>query len=72
MGPAAGVAMLVGIGMVLVGWLFFRRPGVPLWTAYAPVWRAGEYLTTPGVLLWLAAVPVLVAAFVLAVLASRT
>ena len=43
---------LVGLGMVLLGWLFFRRPGVGFWKA-APVWRANQYLKPPGAALWI-------------------
>jgi hypothetical protein len=42
---------LAGIGLVLLGWLLFRRSGVAFWT-FAPVWRANHYLKAPGVLLW--------------------
>jgi hypothetical protein len=44
---------LFGIGMVSVGWLFFRRPGVGLWT-FPPVWEANYYLKPPGAALWIA------------------
>ena len=51
---AAGMIMTpIGLGMVLVGWLFFRKPGVGLWT-FAPVWRANQYLEPPGAALWIA------------------
>jgi ABC-type phosphate transport system permease subunit len=45
--------LLSSIGMVLLGWLFFRRPGVGFWT-FAPVWRANHYLKPPGAALWIA------------------
>jgi hypothetical protein len=45
------IVELVGIGIVLLGWLLFRRPGVAFLT-YGPIWRAGEYLRPPGVALW--------------------
>jgi hypothetical protein len=51
---ATGITVeLVGIGLVLLGWLFFRRPGVGFWTL-APVWRANRYLKPPGAALWVA------------------
>jgi hypothetical protein len=43
--------VLAGIGMVLLGWLLFRRPGMAFWTL-APVWRANQYLKPPGAVLW--------------------
>jgi hypothetical protein len=45
--------MLIGLGMVLIGWLFFRKPGVAFWT-FAPVWRASKYLKPLGAALWIA------------------
>jgi hypothetical protein len=54
MAPALALMLIVvGIAMMLSGWLFFRRPGVPFWT-FAPIWRANEYLFPPGVALWIA------------------
>jgi hypothetical protein len=47
------IAFLVGIGMALAGWLFFRRPGVAFWT-FAPVWRAKAFLWPLGAALWVA------------------
>jgi hypothetical protein len=46
------IVELIGIGMVLLGWLLFRRPGVAFVT-FAPIWRAGQYLRPPGVALWI-------------------
>jgi hypothetical protein len=52
--PTLGlILMVVGIALMLSGWLFFRLPGVPFWT-FAPIWRANEYLYLPGVALWIA------------------
>lgn len=42
---------IAGLAQVLVGWLFYRLPGVSFWT-FAPVWRAGNYLSPVGVALW--------------------
>jgi hypothetical protein len=42
---------LGGLAQVVVGWLFFRLPGVAFWT-FAAVWRAGNYLSAVGVALW--------------------
>ena len=42
---------LAGIGMVFLGWILFRRPGVAFWT-FAPVWRANHYLKPLGAVLW--------------------
>jgi hypothetical protein len=49
----ATTLMLIGIGMVLLGWLFFRRPGVGFLTV-APIWRANQYLKPLGAALWIA------------------
>ncbi len=46
------ILMLTGVGMVLLGWLLFRQPGVSFWT-FAPVWRANQYLKPPGAVLWI-------------------
>jgi ABC-type phosphate transport system permease subunit len=43
----------IGFGLVMLGWGFFRRPGVAFWT-FAPVWRANRYLKPPGAALWIA------------------
>jgi hypothetical protein len=62
MDATAIAVLLIGIGigllgliMVLVGWMFFRRPGVAFspWK-FAPVWRANRYLKPPGATLWIA------------------
>jgi hypothetical protein len=45
------VLLVIGFALVVVSWLFFRRPGVPIWREFPPWWRAGEYLTLPGVVL---------------------
>lgn len=45
--------ILLGIGMSLVSWIWFRHPGQPFWFA-GPVWRATKYVTPAGVRLWIA------------------
>jgi hypothetical protein len=45
------IVALAGIGMVLLGWLLFRRPGVAFWT-FAPVWRAKHFLKPPVAVVW--------------------
>jgi hypothetical protein len=66
MTPTLGLILIVvGIAMMLAGWLFFRRPGVPFWI-FAPIWRANEYLHPPGVALWIAGGVVSIGGMVLA------
>jgi hypothetical protein len=43
--------MLAGLVLAFAGFIFFRKPGVPLWF-HGPVWRASEYVTPAGELLW--------------------
>jgi hypothetical protein len=54
---AVGVALvLVGVGVEMLGWLCFRKPGVPFWT-FAPVWEVGKYLQPIGVALYIGGGP---------------
>jgi ABC-type phosphate transport system permease subunit len=66
----AMTAILIGIGMVLLGWMFFRKPGVAFWT-FAPVWRANRYLKPPGAALWIAGSVVGLVGFVLFLVSGR-
>jgi hypothetical protein len=52
MHTVALIVMLIGITLALLGWLFFRRPGVAFWS-FPTIWRANEFLTPPGVALWI-------------------
>ena len=67
----AAVALVCAVGLPPAGWLFCRRPGVPLWAESAPVWRAGEYLTDTGVALWLAGLPAVTLGAFLVLMATR-
>src|SRR5437762_431144 len=50
--PSPGLLVwLVGVGMMVMGWLLFRRPGVAFWT-WAAIWEGHNYLKPPGVMLW--------------------
>jgi len=51
--PWHGLAMhLVGCGLILIAFLFFRRPGTTVWTAFYPVWLAHQVFTSRGLLIW--------------------
>jgi hypothetical protein len=67
----AALSLLAGWALPAAGWLFCRRPGVPLGGAWAPLWRAGEYLTVTGVVLWLAGLPALALGAALVLIATR-
>jgi len=43
--------IFAGFVQILLGFIFFRQPGVPFWTA-KPIWRANQTLTPAGVALW--------------------
>jgi hypothetical protein len=43
--------VLTGLSMGILGWLFFRRPGVSLWTV-APLWETNRHLKPIGSALW--------------------
>jgi hypothetical protein len=45
------VVICSGLTLSFAAFIFFRKPGVPLWF-YGPVWRASEYVTATGSLLW--------------------
>jgi hypothetical protein len=66
----AMTAILISIGMVLLGWMIFRRPGVAFWT-FAPVWQANRYLKPPGAALWIAGCVVGLVGFVLFLASGR-
>lgn len=52
MAPEASMfVMLAGLVLAFAGFIFFRKPGVPLWF-HGPVWRAAEYVTPTGAMLW--------------------
>jgi hypothetical protein len=53
---------LVGLGMVMAAWVFFRRSGVAssTWWPKVPVWRANQYLKPAGTALWIAGILVAV------------
>ena len=42
---------LASVILMLVGWTFFRKPGVSFWE-FAPVWRASDYVRPVGAVLW--------------------
>lgn len=70
-GMVAFVALLGAIGLPTVGWLFFRQPGVSVWDAQVPIWRAGEYLTATGVALRLAGLPAMIVGATLVLIEAR-
>ena len=70
-GITATVALLGGFGLPVVGWLFFCQPGVSVWAACVPLWRASKYLTGTGVVLWLAGLPATTVGAVLILAATR-
>jgi len=45
------ILFLAGIGMAMLGWLVFRRPGVAFWPFAAPI-CGSKYLKPPGAVLW--------------------
>lgn len=47
-------ALLAGAGFLqsIVGWLFFRQPGVRFWSTI-PIWRHANVLTPIGSSLWI-------------------
>jgi hypothetical protein len=67
---AALVLMAVGIGMMLLGWLFFRRPGVAF-RSLAPIWQANRFLRPPGVALWIGGSAISLVGMVLLMVAAR-
>jgi len=51
--PSYGIILyLVGCGLILIAFLFLRRPGMTVWTAFYPVWLAHRVFTSRGVLIW--------------------
>ena len=44
--------MLVCIATMFVGWIFYHRPGIRLWTI-ADIRRANEFLYPTGAWLWI-------------------
>jgi hypothetical protein len=51
MHATAMAVIFIGLGIGMLGRMFFRRPGVAFWTSRAPVWRA---LKPPGAILSIA------------------
>lgn len=43
--------IFAGFVQIVLGWVFFRQPGIPFWTTH-PVWRANQVVTPAGVALW--------------------
>ena len=46
---------ILGMALFILGWLFFRNPGVSFWT-FAPIWQAKKYLSPAGVALWVSGI----------------
>ena len=70
-GIAVTAALVSAIALPAVSWLFFRQPGVSMWVAWVPIWRANEYLTGTGIVLRLAAVPAVTVAAALILIECR-
>jgi hypothetical protein len=60
----------IGIGIGVLGWVFFRRPGVSLWTV-TPMWRTHHSLTPVGTVMSIGGWVILVVGFLLAMMYNQ-